>query len=49
MRGPQVMAGYLKNAEATAATIDADGWLRTGDIVTMDEGGTSRSSIGSRS
>ncbi len=33
------MAGYLENAEATAATIDADGWLRTGDIVTMDEGG----------
>ena len=40
VRGPQVMAGYLENAEATAATIDADGWLRTGDIVTMDEGGS---------
>ncbi len=39
VRGPQVMKGYLENAEATAATIDADGWLRTGDIVTMDEGG----------
>ena len=39
IRGPQVMVGYLENAEATAASIDADGWLRTGDIVTMDEGG----------
>jgi acyl-CoA synthetase (AMP-forming)/AMP-acid ligase II len=39
IRGPQVMAGYLENAEATAATIDADGWLKTGDIVTMDEAG----------
>ena len=40
IRGPQVMTGYLENAEATAATIDADGWLRTGDIVTVDEAGT---------
>ncbi len=39
VRGPNVMKGYLGAPEATAATIDDDGWLRTGDIVTADAEG----------
>ncbi|MFG2727836.1 AMP-binding protein [Streptomyces canus] len=38
-RGPNIMRGYLDNAEATAATVDADGFLHTGDIVTIDAEG----------
>jgi acyl-CoA synthetase (AMP-forming)/AMP-acid ligase II len=39
IRGPQVMKGYLGRPEATAAMIDAEGWLHTGDVGTADEQG----------
>ena len=39
LRGPNVMLGYLDDPEATAAAIDADGWLRTGDVGRVDDAG----------
>jgi acyl-CoA synthetase (AMP-forming)/AMP-acid ligase II len=39
LRGPNVMRGYLNRPEETARTVDADGWLHTGDVATVDADG----------
>jgi 4-coumarate--CoA ligase len=39
VRGPQVMKGYWQRPDATAETLDAEGWLHTGDIVRFDGDG----------
>jgi acyl-CoA synthetase (AMP-forming)/AMP-acid ligase II len=42
IRGPQVMKGYLNSPQATALTIDSDGWLHTGDVARIEENGALR-------
>jgi acyl-CoA synthetase (AMP-forming)/AMP-acid ligase II len=42
VRGYNVMAGYFEDPEATAQTIDVDGWLHTGDIGVIDSRGNLR-------
>ena len=39
LRGPNVMLGYIDDPEATAAAIDSDGWLHTGDVGRVDDAG----------
>lgn len=39
LRGPNVMLGYLDDPDATAAAIDDEGWLHTGDVGELDEAG----------
>jgi long-chain acyl-CoA synthetase len=39
IRSETIFAGYFKDPEATAAVLDADGWLHSGDIATIDEDG----------
>ena len=39
VKGPQVMKGYWQRPEATAETIDADGWLKTGDMAVITDDG----------
>jgi acyl-CoA synthetase (AMP-forming)/AMP-acid ligase II len=41
-RGYHVMTGYFNDPDKTAAAIDADGWLHTGDLASMDQRGYCR-------
>ena len=42
VRGYNVMSGYFEDPDGTAEAIDSDGWLHTGDIAEMDDGGNVR-------
>ena len=39
VKGPNVFLGYYKNEEATAASFNDDGWLKTGDMGVIDKDG----------
>ncbi|XP_076896233.1 4-coumarate--CoA ligase-like 9 [Bidens hawaiensis] len=39
LRGPMIMKGYVRDNEATAATVDSEGWLKTGDLCYFDYDG----------
>ncbi len=39
VKGPNVFVGYMKNNEATANTFTSDGWMKTGDVVKIDDDG----------
>nr|GEU48035.1 4-coumarate--CoA ligase-like 9 [Tanacetum cinerariifolium] len=39
LRGPMIMKGYVRDKEATVATLDAEGWLKTGDLCYFDSDG----------
>ncbi len=39
VRGPNVFAGYFRDADATDAVLTEDGWLKTGDMATLDDDG----------
>ena len=39
VRGPNVFSGYWEDQEATDRAVDSEGWLRTGDVATVDDNG----------